>query len=183
MRRTGRPSRSPGASSGSFPKEANLHCCPQSIYSWIKRDEDREHWESFLRRRGKRRSRRKNPHAAERARIDARPETIEQRARLGDFEGDTVLGPPGTGGLTTLVDRNSRYSLLSKIESKDADHVHQHLKRKLELLAPAQRHSITFDNGTEFAHCERLEKHLGIEIYWADPAVRISVVRTKIPTG
>jgi len=152
-----------------FPEKTNLHCCPQSIYSWIKRDEDREHWESFLRRRGKRRPRRKSPHAAERARIAERPETIEQRARLGDFEGDTVLGPPGTGGLTTLVDRNSRYSLLSKIHSKDAHHVHQHLKRKLKLLAPEQRQSITFDNGTEFARCERLEKHLGIEIYWADP--------------
>lgn len=152
-----------------YPEQPDLQCCSQTIYSWIKGDEDREHWESFLRRRGKRRPRRKNPHGAERARIDARPETIEQRSRLGDFEGDTVLGPPGTGGLTTLVDRASRYSLLSRIQSKDADHVHQHLKRQLKQLAPEQRHSITFDNGTEFARCERLEQHLGIDIYWADP--------------
>ena len=41
-----------------------------------------------------------------------------------DFEGDTVLGPPGTGGLATLVDRKSRYTIVVKIQSKDADHVH-----------------------------------------------------------
>ena len=152
-----------------FPEQVELHCCPQSIYSWIKRDEDREHWESFLRRRGKRRPRRKNPQGAERARLAQRPELIEQRARLGDFEGDTVLGPPGTGGLTTLSDRKSRFTILSKIKSKDADHVHQHLKRKLKPLSREQRRSITFDNGTEFARCNRLEKHLGLKIYWADP--------------
>ena len=32
-----------------------------------------------------------------------------------------------------------------------------------------RNHPITFDNGTEFARCHRLEKHLGIELYFADP--------------
>jgi IS30 family transposase len=142
----------------------------QTIYTWINKDEHREHWESFLRRRGKRPYRRKTAAlAGDAARIADRPEVIEQRLRLGDFEGDTVLGPAGTGGLATLVDRKSRFTIIAKIQSKNADHVHQKIKRRLKELDEQQRHSITFDNGTEFARCHRLEKHLGMELYFADP--------------
>jgi transposase, IS30 family len=142
---------------------------PQSIYTWIKQDEDRDHWESFLRRRGKRPCRRKNKAVADAARIRNRPQVIEERLRLGDFEGDTVLGPPGTGGLATLVDRKSRLTIAVKVQSKDADHVHGKLKQRLKELAEDRCHSITFDNGTEFARCHRLEKHLGMKLYFADP--------------
>jgi IS30 family transposase len=88
---------------------------------------------------------------------------------LCDFEGDTVLGPPGTGGIVTLVDRKSRYTIVTKISSKDADHVHGRIKLRLKELHEDLRRSITFDNGTEFARCDRLEKHLDIELYYADP--------------
>jgi IS30 family transposase len=141
----------------------------QTIYTWIKQDEHREHWESFLRRRGKRPYRRKNAGLPGAACIRNRPEVIEQRLRLGDFEGDTVLGPPGTGGVATLVDRKSRFTIIVKVCSKDADHVHAKLKQRLQELDEEHRRSITFDNGTEFARCHRLEKHLGLKLYFADP--------------
>ena len=143
---------------------------PQTIYDWIKQDEHREHWETFLRRRGKRPGRSANTASTgDAARIHDRPEVIEQRLRLGDFEGDTVLGPPGTGGLATLVCRKSRLTIVVKVQSKNADHVHEKLKQRLKELDDERRHSITFDNGTEFARCHRLEKHLGITLYFADP--------------
>lgn len=142
---------------------------PQTIYAWIKQDPQREHWESLLRRRGKRPWRRENPAASVAARIAGRPEVIEKRLRLGDFEGDTVLGPAGTGGLATLVDRRSRLTIVVKVQSKNADHVHHKLKQRLKELDHERRCSITFDNGTEFARCHRLEKHLGMKLYFADP--------------
>ena len=142
----------------------------QTIYTWIKQDEHREHWESHLRRRGKRPCPRKNAATTgDAARIANRPEVIEQRLRLGDFEGDTVLGPAGTGGLATLVDRKSRFTIIVKIHSKNADHVHGRVKHRLRELDEQRRRSITFDNGTEFARCHRLERHLDIELYFADP--------------
>ncbi|MGH9592387.1 MAG: IS30 family transposase, partial [Bryobacteraceae bacterium] len=142
----------------------------QTIYTWIQQDPHREHWEAFLRRRGKRPKRRKNAATTgDGARIAERPEVIEQRLRLGDFEGDTVLGPPGTGGLATLVDRKSRFTIIVKIQSKNADHVHEKIKQRLKELDEQRRHSITFDNGTEFARCHRLDKHLGMALYFADP--------------
>jgi len=142
---------------------------PQTIYAWIRQDEDRDHWEERLRRRGKRPVRRKRASPSPAARIRNRPEVIEQRLRLGDFEGDTVLGPAGTGGVVTLVDRKSRYTIITKIQSKDADHVHQKIKQRIKELEEERRYSITFDNGTEFARCYRLEKHLGLQLYFADP--------------
>jgi IS30 family transposase len=151
------------------PDDPDRNLSAQTIYTWIEQDEDREHWQSFLRRRGKRPNRRKNTDTGEGARIDDRPEVIEQRLRLGDFEGDTVLGPAGTGGLATLVDRKSRYTIIVKIQSKEADHVHQKIKERLRELDDEHRRSITFDNGTEFARCHRLEEHLGMKLYFADP--------------
>jgi IS30 family transposase len=142
----------------------------QTIYDWIKKDPCREHWESHLRRRGKRPRRPRNkPQRDDAARIANRPEVIEQRLRLGDFEGDTVLGPPGRGGLATLVDRKSRLTIIVKIQSKNADHVHQKIRDRLKRLEEDQRRSVNFDNGTEFARCHRLEKHLGVALYFAEP--------------
>lgn len=151
------------------PDDPDRRVSSQTIYTWIENDEHCEHWKASLRRRGKRPNRRKNAIPSEAARIANRPQVIEQRLRLGDFEGDTVLGPPGTGGLATLVDRKSRFSIVVKIQSKNADHVHGKLKQRLRELDEEHRHSITFDNGTEFARCHRLEKHLGMKLYFADP--------------
>ena len=163
------PEQIAGAQRRAHPHDRQQRVCLQTIYTWIKQHEDSAHFETFLRRRGKRPARRKTPGGNGCARIKDRPEVIEQRLRLGDFEGDTVLGPPGTGGLVTVVDRRSRYTIVVKIQSKDADHVHRKIKERLKVLSDEQRRSITFDNGTEFARCHRLEKHLGIKLYFADP--------------
>ena len=141
--------------------EVDTSVSARTIYFWIAHDDDREHWKQFLRRRGRRPNRRKKPDGIG-APIKDRPEVIEERLRLGDFEGDTVLGPPGTGGLATLVDRKSRYTIIVKIQRKEADHVHQKIKQRLKQLDEERRKSVTFDNGTEFARCHRLEKHLGL---------------------
>lgn len=152
------------------PDDPAWHLSAQTIYTWIAADPQREHWESFLRRRGKRPVRRRKPSEnSARAHIADRPEVIQERSRLGDFEGDTVLGPPGTGGLVTLVDRRSRFTLLAKIASKDANRVHRKVKQRLRDLPKQKRHSLTLDHGTEFARCDRLEKHLGVTLYFAEP--------------
>jgi len=139
----------------------------RTIYSWIARDKHRDYWQSFLRRRGKRGPRPPRPERIG-APLKDRPQIIEARLRLGDFEGDTVLGP-GRGGLATLVDRKSRYTIMVKIRSKHADHVQQKIKGRLQQLDTNRRHSVTFDNGSEFAHCDRLLRRPGIELYLCDP--------------
>jgi len=94
------------------------HVSPQTIYTWIAQSDDRKHWNPFCGGAESGPFAAKRGHTSCAARIDQRPEVIEQRLRLGDFEGDTVLGPPGTGGLATLVDRKSRYTIVVKINPK-----------------------------------------------------------------
>ena len=164
------PEQIAGAQKREYPEEPRHRVSAPTIYAWIEQDRHRDHWKSFLRRRGKRPCRRKqSAESCARARIRDRPACVEQRLRLGDFEGDTILGPPGTGGLVTLVCRRSRLTIITKIQSKDADHVHQRIKQRLKELAEDRRHSLTLDNGTEFACCRRLEKHLDLKLYFADP--------------
>ena len=152
------------------PNEPERQVSPPTIYAWIEQSDDPDYWKSCLRRRGKRpKSRRTEPIRPDAARIANRPEVVESRLRLGDFEGDTILGPPGTGGVVTLVDRKSRFTIITKIHCKAAEHVHERIKLRLKELHEDQRHSVTFDHGTEFALCGRLEKHLNMQLYYADP--------------
>jgi len=143
---------------------------PQTIYAWIDRNPASGLWETPFVRRGNRQSRVRGPATrSDGARIRNRPNVVERRSRLGDFEGDTVLGPTGTGGLATLVCRKSRLAIIVKVQSKNAEHVHARLTRRLTKLSRDHRRSITFDNGTEFALCHRLESQFGIKLYFADP--------------
>ena len=146
--------------------------CASTIYRWIEgQGEHGAHWRSLLRRRGKRpyKARAKSEDAAQKARIDQRPAVIEERGRIGDFEGDLVLGKPGSGGLQTLVDRHSRYTLLMKVQGKQADYIARKTRARLKTLPADKRHSITYDNGGEFALCPRLQRSLGLKVYWAQP--------------
>jgi IS30 family transposase len=169
------PEQIAGAQKLAYPQEPRHQVSARTIYTWIEQDRHREHWKSYLRRRGKRPCRRKNPTPCAAARIRNRPEVIERRLRLGDFEGDTVLGPAGTGGIVTLVCRRS--------QSKDADHVHARIKQRLKELTEEQRRSITFDNGTEFARCQRLEKHLELQLYFADPGCTVIASKVCVMIG
>lgn len=154
------------------PREQQHRVGATTIYRWIDTHPTlREHWKRQLRRRGRRPTRRRNPAAQRRAfaGLAQRPDIANQRGRLGDWEGDLVLGQPGSGGLLTLTDRRSRYVLLRKVRTKHADRVHRKVRQALREVAADQRHSITFDNGTEFTDCPRLEHTLGTRIYSADP--------------
>ena len=152
-----------------WPKDPSVWICASTIYSWIEQDEHRDLWKSHLRRRGKRPQRRKKAVRPEHQRIEGRPEVIETRGRLGDLEGDTVLGPPATGGLITMVDRFSRRLTMTKISHKHADHVAQRLIKRLTKSPDQPVHSMTFDNGTEFAECDKVAKRHQARLFLARP--------------
>lgn len=100
--------------------------------------------------------------------IDERPEIVDQKTRIGDWEGDTVIGKNHKGGLVTLAERKSRYVLAGHIRSKHADGVKAVITR---LLIPHKDkcHTITFDNGKEFAEHESIAAELQASIYFAHP--------------
>ena len=100
--------------------------------------------------------------------IENRPEIVEQKTRIGDWEGDTVIGRRHRGALVTLAERKSRYVLAAKVPSKHAEGV---TAAVIRLLRPHQRkcHTVTFDNGKEFAEHESIGAELTAEIYFAHP--------------
>lgn len=94
------------------------------------------------------------------------PEEIKQRIRLGDWEGDTLRGSPGKGGLLTLVDRRSRYLIAVLIQSYSSKSLKAALLQAFKGIHPK---SLTLDNGSEFALFREFEKELDITVYFADP--------------
>jgi IS30 family transposase len=70
--------------------------------------------------------------------IDARPAVVDEKSRIGDWEIDLVMGARHKGALVTLVERRSRYTLVGKVSSKQADEV---AAKAIELLRPHQAHT------------------------------------------
>lgn len=142
----------------------------QTIYNWIKRDAERAHWETLLRRGGRRRPkndrRGKLPKTVEIAR---RPPIVAQRKRFGDWEGDTMAGAPHGGALVTHVERKSGYLMAGKLKNRKSEAVNRSTRRLFSKLPAALRRTLTLDNGKEFARHDALSRQTGLAIYFAQP--------------
>jgi len=140
-----------------------------TIYRWIAGDGDRQHWESLLRFGRQRRQPETRGKLPARADIAGRPAVVEARRRFGDWEGDTVVGKQGRGGLVTLVERKSGFALVTKVQRLKARNVARSATRQLALLPAGLLRTATFDNGKEFADHESITQATGIDIYFARP--------------
>ena len=100
--------------------------------------------------------------------IDERPAIVEQKSRIGDWEGDTVIGKSHRGALVTLAERKSRYILAAQVPDKHASGVTAAITR---LLRPhkGKCYTMTFDNGKEFAEHETIAAELDADVYFAHP--------------
>jgi transposase, IS30 family len=164
------PEQIAGRARQQFPRQQRRHISHQTIYTWIDQDESREHWENFLRHRGKKRTQpEKRGQIAERVDVAGRPKIVAQRRRFGDWEGDTVVGRRRQGGVVTLVERKSRYTLVCKVRNLKSRTVRYAIKRKFQAVPQRWRKTMTFDNGKEFAEHSRLGKQLALAIYFAKP--------------
>jgi transposase, IS30 family len=121
---------------------------------------------THLRRHGHR----KNTHASATIRpehlIKDRPDIINTRERIGDWEGDTVYGAIGKGCLVSCVDRKSRFLTAALVDQRTSDLTNEAMQQALQRFPV---HSITLDNGSEFAGFKKLEESLKTTIYFADP--------------
>ena len=107
-------------------------------------------------------------HIKDRVSIEERPTIVEERSRIGDFEIDTVIGKNHKQALVTIVDRYSKLTLIKKVTHKRAELVRI---TAVELLSPISHwvHTITSDNGKEFAEHEKISKAIKADIYFAHP--------------
>lgn len=151
------------------PADARFQVSPQTIYTWIEQDPDSEHWKTFLRRGGRPKKSPGRGRIPRQVRIEGRPAEADQRLRLGDFEGDTIVSRGKRSGLVTLVDRKSRYLLAAKLKDRTARRTRQKIQDLLAPLPTDKRHTMTFDNGKEFAEHEILAERLGLAVFFAHP--------------
>ena len=100
--------------------------------------------------------------------IDLRPAVVAERGRFGDWEGDLVIGAGQQQALVTLNERTSRYTLIAHVPNKTTQAVSDAM---ISLLTPfaACVHTLTTDNGKEFAQHERIAKQLGADFFFAHP--------------
>ena len=102
-------------------------------------------------------------------RIWQRPEDIELRLYLGDWEGDTVHGGNHEGYIATLVERVSGYLLARKLEFNTAESFREAVEMMFQDIPVRLRRTLTLDNGSEMNEFEALEEHTGTTIYFARP--------------
>lgn len=100
--------------------------------------------------------------------ISERPQVVENRERIGDLEIDTIIGKHHQGAIVTINDRVSGMLKMKKLESKNAE---QLAVETIKLLSDWKEflHTMTSDNGKEFAAHNTISDALGIDFFFAEP--------------
>jgi len=164
---------SPEQVSGWLEKRQEIRISHEWIYQHILADQQANgDLYTHLRQYGKRRKRYgkhdRRGKLPDRVSIEERPQIVEQRERLGDWEIDTLVGKGHRGALVSLVERKSRYTLLLPVAQRLANLV---ADATISLLLPLAGfvHTITGDNGKEFAEHVRIAETLQANFYFAHP--------------
>lgn len=99
-------------------------------------------------------------------RIDQRPSVVERKKRIGDWELDTIIGKNHQAAMVTMVDRKSKLLRMKKLKQKTASLTKDAICQELKSFPV---HTLTSDNGREFAEFEAIENKLTAEFYFANP--------------
>ena len=144
----------------------------EAIYRHIDADkkEGGELWRE-LRINGKRRYRRRSKvgraeKIPDRVDIEQRPSVVSERARYGDWEADLIQGAAGSGYLLSVYERKSRLGKLFKLGDKSS---RETAKGLVMVLKDFQVHTVTYDNGLEFALHGFVNDVLGSRSYFCKP--------------
>ena len=124
-----------------------------------------------MRRRGKTCNWRRAQHAGRGDPIvstSLSPAIVDRKSRLGDWEGDTIVGAHHKGALLTHVERKSLFTTISKLSRSTATAAHRATVHRLNPLR-THVHTITYDNGKEFAGHQETAHRLRAQVYFATP--------------
>lgn len=157
-----------------YPHASAMRISHQTIYMWLAVDHRTGGaWCRYLRHHRRRRKRHgsgpRAPRISGRVSLADRPAIIAHRGRIGDWEGDLVVGRGQRGFVATHVDRRSRFLLAVKVARRTAATVTEATRKLLCPLLPQARQTLTVDNGSEWAMFPRLQRTLGVRVYFAAP--------------
>jgi len=165
---------SPDQISGYLRDFKGIHLSHECIYDYIKRDFKaggllyKKLRCSNKKRRKKYGSYNTKGQIPNRIFIDKRPKVVDEKTRIGDWEIDTVIGKNHKGVLLTIVDRKSKFTIIRKCKDKTAASITTSLCKALKPYK-GKLHTLTSDNGKEFAGHEETASKLNINFYFAHP--------------
>ena len=164
---------SPEQISGWLLKHYHIQVSHEWIYQYILSDKQAggdlyQHLRCQKKRRKRYGSRDRRGKLLNRRSIEERPAIVAHRQRIGDWEVDTLVGKGHHQAIVTLTERTSRLALLRKVDRRTAELVSETV---IDLLHPVadRTHTITADNGKEFAEHERIAQDLGLDFFFAHP--------------
>jgi IS30 family transposase len=165
---------SPEQIAATLEKEGKGTVSTETIYKHIWLNKKRKgtlytHLRNKGRRYNKRGNKTKNRGVIpDRVSIDERPKIVDEKTRFGDLEVDTIIGKNHKGAIVTINDRKTGLLRLKKVATREAAVVKEAI---IELLIPfrGRIHTMTSDNGKEFALHKEIASTLGISFYFADP--------------
>lgn len=164
---------SPEQISGRLKREGAASVSHEWIYQYVLRDK-RSGGQLYRHLRYRKKYHKRYGHYDRRGKrlqarsIDERPVVVEARSRLGDWEVDTMSGRGRCGGLLTLVERKSRFTLLERVSKRNPQLIESLVCRLLGSV-PGKVHTLTSDRGGEFQLHEHIEQRLGLTYYFAHP--------------
>ena len=165
---------SPDQISGWLKRQGRVFVSCERIYRHIWKDKRNGGglWR-HLRHSGKKYNRRKGKNSGRglipgRVDIAERPAIAQEKRRIGDWEGDAIIGRSSKDAILTHVDRKSKYTKLAMLADKSAASVQKACDAALLPIAH-KIETVTYDNGKEFAGHARIAARLGAQIYFAKP--------------
>jgi IS30 family transposase len=144
--------------------------CHETIYQYIynQRSDLKEYLRcktKYRRRYGSNQRKRAREEEKNKRRIDKRPKIVEKRTRVGDWEGDTIVGRERTERILTHVERKTGFLVADRVQATAASV----REAAVEHLSRCTVHTITYDNGPEFAEHELIERGLEATVYFSFP--------------
>lgn len=163
---------SPQQIAGRSKLEAVESVSHEYVYALLHRDKKRGgRLYRLLKRFGKRKQRLGDREYATplpgRVGIEERPAVVDERSRLGDHEGDLIVGYRQSGYVLSLLDRKSKKTVLRKLTTKHMKQVREQLEVGLRKLGGG--HTLTVDNGKEFYDHRELARTTGVKVYFTHP--------------
>ena len=160
-----------------YPDDEEMRIAAETIYQSLyvqSRGRLRKDLARYLRSGRQKRKPRRGPtgqgHIKDMVSISERPAEVEDRAVPGHWEGDLIVGKQGRSFIGTLVERQTRFVLLTELgNDSSTETVTQRIAEQIVRLPEQLRLSLTWDQGTEMADHIRFKVATGVQVYFCDP--------------
>jgi IS30 family transposase len=160
-----------------YPDDQEMRVSPETIYQSLyvqSRGRLRKDLAGYLRTGRTRRKPRRGPAGQGKIRemvsISERPAEVTDRAVPGHWEGDLIVGKANRSFIGTLVERHTRYVMLTHLQNDSStETVTARIAEQIVRLPEHLRRSLTWDQGHEMAGHLKFTVQTGVKVYFCDP--------------